>query len=652
MQVTELANDGLKRAYSVTVTAAAIAASRDKRLAEIAKTVTMPGFRPGKVPMSVVKQRYGSAVLGEVLEQSVTDTSRQVVTDRGLKPAMQPKIELTNFAEGADLEFRMDLEVLPEVPMPDFSGIALERLKAEPSDEAVDKTLATIAERNGELADAEPRAATTGDVLVCDFTGRLPVDLLKNGPGLGAVPGTPGEVPTGWVANMAGGLSREVTAIGSEAGKPYFDLKVTGTADGQGAMRLAIGALGDLDVHAGETLTFMTSVRVVDGSLPAGTNVRFGFDEHAVGCDTVYHRVKAEMGAGGDRMTATLASGIAAVQVLPLFAVVIPAGSVVDLTLRVGPARVFVGAEEPEARIFAGGTATDMPIEVGGQGFIPGFTEQMDGMAPGESRDIDVVFPGDYGSAELAGKHARFTIDAKALKTRTPRAVDDELAKTVGMADLAALKEAIRSSLQREYDGLARLKLKRALLDSLAEKASFQVPEGMVEAEFTQIWQRVEADLKAGRLDADDKGKDEETLKAEYRTIAERRIRLGLMLSEIGRANNVQVGQEEMARAVHQEASRYPGPGGAGARLLPQEPAGGRESPRAAVRGEGRGLHARTRQGHRPPGEPRGTDRRRQRLKGPGRGARMTERTGVAGSGCPFFMHAAPPASLRRRDIQ
>ena len=559
MQVTELANDGLKRAYSVTVTAADMSASRDKRLAEIAKTVTMPGFRPGKVPMSVVKQRYGSAVLGEVLEQSVTDTSRQVVTDRGLKPAMQPKIELTNFAEGADLEYRMDLEVLPDVPMPDFSGIALERLKAEPTDEVIDKTLATIAERNGELADAEPRAATTGDVLVCDFTGRLPADLLKNGPGLGARPGKPGEVPTGWSIEATNGLETEIAAIGSEAGRPYFDVKVTGTPGDKGVVRLRPGSATDVPAKAADVLTMVTRLQIAAGELPAAGVVRFGLNEAAEGCDVVYHHMKSGLAGTDDSLTVTLANGPAPVQVQPIIIAQLPAGVPVDMTLRVGPARIFAGAEEPEARIFAGGTATDMPIEVGGQGFIPGFTEQMDGMAPGDSRDIDVVFPGDYGSAELAGKHARFTIDAKALKTRTARAVDDELAKTVGMADLAALKDAIRSSLQREYDGLARLKLKRALLDSLAEKASFPVPESMVEAEFTQIWQRVEADLKAGRLDEDDKGKDEETLKAEYRTIAERRIRLGLMLSEIGRANNVQVGQDEMQRAVYQEASRYPG---------------------------------------------------------------------------------------------
>src|SRR5690606_27031344 len=136
---------------------------------------------------------------------------------------------------------------------------------------------------------------------------------------------------------------------------------------------------------------------------------------------------------------------------------------------------------------------------------------------------------------------------------------DDELAKKVGFEDLNGLRDFVRQQIQSEYDALSRLRLKRALLDKLAEQASFTVPEGMVEAEFAQIWQRVEADMKAGRLEDDDKGKDEETLKAEYRGIAERRIRLGLLLSEIGRTNNIQVTPEEMARAMRQEASRYPG---------------------------------------------------------------------------------------------
>lgn len=541
MQVTELANDGLKRAYSVTLSAGDIASTRDRRLAEIAKTATMPGFRPGKVPMSVVKQRYGAAVLGEVLEQSVTDASRQVVTDRGLKPALQPKIEVVNFAEGADLEFRMDLEVLPEVPMPELSGIALERLKAEPSDEAVDKALASIAERNGTLEDAEPRAAAAGEVLVCDFTGRLPADLLANGPGLGAVPGKPGSGPQGWTIALPEGLEQEIAAIGSESGLPWFDLALKGETQA-GTIRLE---LGGISAKAGDAVTLEARAMVSAGALPEGADAALVLGGARAAASLGASPVRAGLAAEADDPVAALE-------------IALPAGAL-DVTLRIGPARAFAGTEEPEARAFAGGAASDMPIEVAGQGFIPGFTEQMTGLAPGESRDIHVVFPADYGSADLAGKRARFTIEAKALKTRKPRAVDDELAKTVGMEDLEKLKEAIRSSLQREYDSLSRMRLKRALLDALAEKASFPVPEGMVEAEFAQIWQRVEADLKAGRLDADDHGKDEETLKSEYRAIAERRIRLGLMLSEIGRANNVQVGQEEMVRAVRQEAMRYPG---------------------------------------------------------------------------------------------
>ncbi|SDB69853.1 trigger factor [Belnapia rosea] len=388
MQVTEVANDGLKRAYTVSVPAADIAAERTRRLEELGRELRLPGFRPGKIPASVVKQRYGQAVMSEVLEQSVNKATQQVVTDRGLRPALQPKIELVNFADGADLEFKVELELLPEIPMPDFSGIEVERLKAEPSEEQVTKTIETIAARNRKLEDiTEERGAAKGEVAVCDFTGTLD------------------------------------------------------------------------------------------------------------------------------------------------------------------------GESEP----FPGGTATEMPIEVGGDGFIPGFTEQLEGIKAGETRTIHVTFPEEYGSKELAGKAAAFTVTCKSLKAPVNPAIDDELAKSMGFEDLAKLQEAVRGSLQQEYDNLSRLKVKRSLLDGLAERASFQVPDGMVESEFAQIWQRIEADMKANRLDEDDKGKDEETLKADYRAIAERRIRLGLLLSEIGRTNNISVSADELSRAMRQEAARYPG---------------------------------------------------------------------------------------------
>ncbi|MDI3309802.1 MAG: trigger factor, partial [Acetobacteraceae bacterium] len=163
------------------------------------------------------------------------------------------------------------------------------------------------------------------------------------------------------------------------------------------------------------------------------------------------------------------------------------------------------------------------------------------------------------GAKELAGKAATFEITAKQLRRPVVPPIDDALAKKIGFEDLARLREAVTQQIQREYDQLSRLRTKRALLDALAAAADFTPPEGMVDAEFNQIWQRVEADMKAGRLDEDDKDKDEATLKADYRAIAERRVKLGLLLSEIGRKNGITVGADEMSQAMRAEAARYPG---------------------------------------------------------------------------------------------
>ena len=175
MQVTELSAEGLKRSFSVLVPAAEIDATRDKRLAALGRDLRIPGFRPGKVPMSVVKKRYGTAVTGEVLEEQVQNATRDLLTERGLRPALQPKVELVGeFADGKDLQFNIEMEILPEIPMPDFSGIEVERPRAEPSDEEVQKALEGLAARNAKLEDVtEERPAAKGDVVVADFVGRL-----------------------------------------------------------------------------------------------------------------------------------------------------------------------------------------------------------------------------------------------------------------------------------------------------------------------------------------------------------------------------------------------------------------------------------------------------------------------------------------------
>ncbi len=391
MQVTETLSEGLKRAYTVVVPASDIEGKRAARLGELARTLRLPGFRPGKVPAGVVRQRFGREVMAEVLQQSVDDATRAVLTERGLRPVGQPSVALKSMLEpgtdAADLEFTVDMELLPEIELPDFASITLERLRAEPSPEQIDGALADIAKRQRELVDVtEDRGAATGDTLVVDF--------------LGKVDGVP-------------------------------------------------------------------------------------FDR---------------------------------------------------------------------------GDGKDMPIEIGGTGFIPGFSEQMEGMRPGESRVIEVTFPEAYQEATLAGKAATFDIDAKALKSPVDAPLDDALAQKLGFDEgIAKLREVVAQQMQREYDGLSRMRTKRTLLDALAGRASFAAPETLVESEFRQIWDRVEADRAAGKADEEDAGKDTDTLRSEYRAIAERRVRLGLLLSEVGRGAGVTVGQDEMVRAMRQEAGRYPG---------------------------------------------------------------------------------------------
>ncbi len=389
MQVTETLNQGLKRGFTVVVPASELETKRTARLTELGRTMNLKGFRPGKVPMSLVRQRYGTAVTGEILEQTVNDATRDLLSERGLRQAAQPKVELVSGAEpngAGDLEFTLELELLPEIAQPDLSQLSLTRLKAEPDPETVDKALADIARRQRSFETIEEaRGVARGEVLTVDFLGRV--------------------------------------------------------------------------------------------------------------------------------------DGVA----------------------------------------FEGGTAGDVDVEIGGEGFIPGFSEQIEGLAPGETRTIEVTFPADYQATELAGKAASFEITAKALKRPIDSAIDDELAKKIGFEGLEQVREAVSGQVRQEYDQLSRMRIKRELLDQLALQTHFDAPEGMVEGEFASIWSRVDQDRQAGKLDDEDKDKDEDTLKSDYRKIAERRVKLGLLLAEIGRANGVTVTSEEMVRAMRAEASRYPG---------------------------------------------------------------------------------------------
>jgi len=386
MQVTETATEGLRREFKIVIPAKDFESEVQRRLAEIGRSARLPGFRPGKVPLPVLKQRYGKSIMGEILERKVSDSSTQVMSDRGIRPAGQPKIEIVAFDDGKDLEYTMAVEQIPEIKPMDFSRLDLERLKVEVPDSEVEETLERLAKRQRKTnVVEEPRGAAKGDVLVVDFVGRI------------------------------------------------------------------------------------------DGTE------------------------------------------------------------------------------------FAGGTATGFHIELGADGLIPGFADQLVGAKTGEHRDVSVTFPEDYGGKEVAGKAAVFSVEVKELREPVPAAVDDELAKSVGLENLEALRKDVRRQIENDYAGVTRSRLKRQLLDKLSDAHDFTVPAGLLDAEFDGIWQQVEADKAKGQLDADDEGKSDDQLKAEYRAIAERRVKLGLLLSEVGRINNIQIASEEISRAVMNEARRYPG---------------------------------------------------------------------------------------------
>jgi len=222
----------------------------------------------------------------------------------------------------------------------------------------------------------------------------------------------------------------------------------------------------------------------------------------------------------------------------------------------------YLGRIDGEA--FDGGAAEGHQLELGTGTFIPGFEEQLIGAKAGDEKEVTVSFPAEYHAKDLAGKEAKFAVTVHEVRTPSEATVDDELAKNLGMEDLAALKEALTSQLENDNNSLTRAHMKRALLDELAEQYDFDVPAGMVDLEFNQIWEQIKRDaIQSGEAKAEDfegkTGPEDEAEAAEFKSIAERRVRLGLLLSEVGVKNDVQVTQEEVNRKIIEEARRFPG---------------------------------------------------------------------------------------------
>jgi trigger factor len=215
----------------------------------------------------------------------------------------------------------------------------------------------------------------------------------------------------------------------------------------------------------------------------------------------------------------------------------------------------FVG--RIDGKPFEGGTAQDAQLVLGAGQFIPGFEAQLDGAAPGDERTVKVTFPADYQVERLKGQAAEFEVKVKEVRAPQEAVADDALAQRLGMGDLEALRNAVKVNLEGQYASASRFKLKRALLDKLDAGHDFPLPPRMVDAEFASIWAQVEADKARGELAPEDKDKSDDVLQAEYRKIAERRVRLGLVLAEIGRRDNIAVTDQELTEAMRQEALRY-----------------------------------------------------------------------------------------------
>lgn len=389
MQVVETKNEGLRREFTITLLAAEIEEKIATRLEELRKTANIAGFRPGKVPTSIMKQRFGGSVMGEVLEQAVTDSSHQAMAEKTLRPAMQPKIEIKNFDPGKDLEYTMSVEVMPVIEPMDFSKIEVERQVVEVSEQPIDETIERLAVQ---YRVSEPikraRKSKKGDVLVIDYAG------------------------------------------------------------------------------------------AVDGEA------------------------------------------------------------------------------------FDGGAGTDHHLELGASQFIEGFEDQLIGKKVGDKASVSVTFPDEYVNEKLAGKSAVFDVDIKEIREMVDTVIDDEFAKTLGQETLEDLRKAIGEQIGQDYARLSRERLKRGLLDQLEKGHDFEVPPGMVEAEFDTIWAQFEEarkDNESGEVDKDEEGKSDDELKEEYRKIGARRVQLGLLLSEVGATNNIEVTAEELNRALMREAQKFPG---------------------------------------------------------------------------------------------
>lgn len=392
MQVNETANEGLKRELQFTIPAADLEAKLMEKLEQIKGQVQIKGFRPGKVPVAHLKKIHGRQAMTEIIEQTVNSATRDTLTERGEKPALQPSITLPEGQEEvdgvlkgeADLVFNMAYEVVPSFEVADFTKIALTRPVADVDDDDVNKALEAFAEQNKEYEEKEGKA-DPGDRVTIDFVGKIDGEAFENG------------------------------------------------------------------------------------------------------------------------------------------------------------------------------SASSIPLVLGEGSFIPGFEDQLVGTEAGAECVVKVTFPEEYQAEHLAGKDAEFDVKVHKVELAKTPEVGDDMAKTMGFDDLAALSKIVREQIEKDFAKVSRTRMKRELLDVLDDTYDFELPPTLVEQEFNGIWNQLKADMEKNKKTFEDEGTTEEEAREDYTKISERRVRLGLVISEVGDSKQIQVSDEEMNAALSEHLRNFPG---------------------------------------------------------------------------------------------
>ena len=392
MQVTETLNSGLKREIKVVVPATDMESRLLDRLNDAKGKVRLNGFRPGKVPLQHMRKVYGKSFMAEVVNEILSNSTRDILSERGEKAAMQPEVAMTEDEKEAeeilagkkDFEFSLNYEVIPAIDLKEVSDIKVTRQVLDLPEEEIEAQVERVAE-SARSYETKKGKAEDGDRVTIDY--------------LGKIDGTP-----------------------------------------------------------------------FDGGADNGAN-----------------------------------------------------------------------------------------LVLGSKQFIPGFEEQLVGLKAGDEKTITVTFPENYQAAHLAGKEATFDVTVQDVAKPGKLEITDETAKTLGLESAEKLREIVRGQLESQYGALTRQKVKRELLDALDAQYQFEAPSKLVQAEFDNIWGQVTRDLETAGKSFADEDTTEEDARAEYQRLAERRVRLGLVLAEMGEKAGVQITDEEMQRALFEFVRRYPG---------------------------------------------------------------------------------------------